>query len=159
MMKKQKNAGFSLVEVVLSMAILAIISIPLLAYFMDSMKYNTMMADKQHATTLAQEVLEDLKNQDVLLEGSGTAKTIPYLLGRGYVADASNNLGDADGTGNFIGGTVFFTVRQTRYMKSMMLWSLHNHRQQRIQKKFRKSVALMTNGICWHWKMHSMRKL
>lgn len=108
MRRKQNNAGFSLIEVILSMAILAIISIPLLSYFTESMKYNAQMADKQHATTLAQEVLEDLKNQDVLLKGSGTAKTIPYLLGRGYVADASNNLGDADGTGNFIGGTGVF---------------------------------------------------
>ena len=52
---------FSLLEVILAMAILAIISIPLLSYFTQSMKYNAMMADKQHATNLAQEVLEDLK--------------------------------------------------------------------------------------------------
>ena len=40
MKRKQNNAGFSLIEVVLSMAILAIISIPLLGYFTESMKYN-----------------------------------------------------------------------------------------------------------------------
>ena len=64
-MKRQpnNNGGFSLLEVILAMAILAIISIPLLSYFTQSMKYNAMMADKQHATNLAQEVLEDLKNQ------------------------------------------------------------------------------------------------
>ena len=50
------------------MAILAIISIPLLSYFTQSMKYNAMMADKQHATNLAQEVLEDLKNQKELAQ-------------------------------------------------------------------------------------------
>ena len=62
-MKRQpnNNGGFSLLEVILAMAILAIISIPLLSYFTQSMKYNAMMADKQHATNLAQEVLEDLK--------------------------------------------------------------------------------------------------
>ena len=59
-MKRQpnNNGGFSLLEVILAMAILAIISIPLLSYFTQSMKYNAMMADKQHATNLAQEVLE-----------------------------------------------------------------------------------------------------
>ena len=67
-MKRQpnNNGGFSLLEVILAMAILAIISIPLLSYFTQSMKYNAMMADKQHATNLAQEVLEDLKNQKEL---------------------------------------------------------------------------------------------
>ena len=50
-MKRQpnNNGGFSLLEVILAMAILAIISIPLLSYFTQSMKYNAMMADKQHA--------------------------------------------------------------------------------------------------------------
>jgi len=45
-MKRQpnNNGGFSLLEVILAMAILAIISIPLLSYFTQSMKYNAMMA-------------------------------------------------------------------------------------------------------------------
>ena len=80
MRRKQNNAGFSLIEVILSMAILAIISIPLLSYFTESMKYNAKMADKQHATTLAQEVLEDLKNQDVLVADEGTGETIKLSL-------------------------------------------------------------------------------
>ena len=47
-MKRQpnNNGGFSLLVVILAMAILAIISIPLLSYFTQSMKYNAMMADK-----------------------------------------------------------------------------------------------------------------
>lgn len=66
MKKQQNNGGFSLLEVILAMAILAILSIPLLSYFTQSMKYNAMMADKQHATNLAQEVMEDLKKQPQL---------------------------------------------------------------------------------------------
>ena len=94
MKKKQKNAGFSLVEVVLSMAILAIISIPLLAYFTDSMKYNVMMADKQHATTLAQEVAEQLKAQNKLVAKSAVAGGldtygVSYLTAAGYELDTS----------------------------------------------------------------------
>ena len=95
MKKKQKNAGFSLVEVVLSMAILAIISIPLLAYFTDSMKYNVMMADKQHATTLAQEVAEQLKAQNKLVIKSAVAGGldtygVSYLTAAGYELDTSS---------------------------------------------------------------------
>ena len=83
--KKQNNAGFSLLEVVLSMAILAILSIPLMSYFTQSMKYNAKMADKQHASVLAQEVMEDLKNQPNLVQkvnGGGYEST--YLTGRHY---------------------------------------------------------------------------
>ena len=40
MKKQQNNGGFSLLEVILAMAILAILSIPLLSYFTQSMKYN-----------------------------------------------------------------------------------------------------------------------
>ena len=55
--KKQNNDGFSLLEVVLSMAILALLSIPLMSYFTQSMKYNAQMADKQQASNVAQEVM------------------------------------------------------------------------------------------------------
>ena len=41
--KKQNNDGFSLLEVVLSMAILALLSIPLMSYFTQSMKYNAVI--------------------------------------------------------------------------------------------------------------------
>lgn len=82
MKKQQNNGGFSLLEVILAMAILAILSIPLLSYFTQSMKYNAMMADKQHATNLAQEVMEDLKKQPQLVEPvSAGGFTVPYLTG------------------------------------------------------------------------------
>ena len=57
MRRKQNNAGFSLIEVILSMAILAIISIPLLSYFTESMKYNSKISYNHHSITLSQEVL------------------------------------------------------------------------------------------------------
>ena len=79
MEKKQNNDGFSLVEVILAMAILAIISIPMLNYFVESMKYNTQMAVQQHATMLAQELCEKLKSQDQLIQMDGAYYGIPYL--------------------------------------------------------------------------------
>ena len=77
-----------MLEVILAMAILAILSIPLLSYFTQSMKYNAMTADKQHATNLAQEVMEDLKNQPATgcePDVSRAGFTVPYLTG--YVLD------------------------------------------------------------------------
>lgn len=91
-MKKQKNqralsnAGFSLLEVILSMAILAILSVPLLSYFTQSMKYNAKMADKQHASNLAQEVMENLKNQPNLVQNADASGfDVPYLEAENYV--------------------------------------------------------------------------
>lgn len=91
MKQNTDQGGFSLLEVVLAMAILAIISIPLLSYFTDSMKYNAMMADKQHATILAQDIVESLKLQQKLVKisDSGTAYGVPYLLDNKYVIDTS----------------------------------------------------------------------
>lgn len=97
---KQDQAGFSLLEVILSMAILAIISIPLLSYFTESMKYNTKMAQKQHATTLAQEVLESLKNEDKLVVDPGSGYTVPYLTNQGYVLETATSTLDARGFGS-----------------------------------------------------------
>lgn len=94
-MKKQKNqralsnAGFSLLEVILSMAILAILSIPLMSYFTQSMKYNAKMADKQHASNLAQEVMENLKNQPNLVQNvDASGFDVPYLAAENYVRDS-----------------------------------------------------------------------
>lgn len=91
-MKKQQNqralsnAGFSLLEVILSMAILAILSIPLMSYFTQSMKYNAKMADKQHASNLAQEVMENLKNQPNLVQNvDASGFDVPYLAAENYV--------------------------------------------------------------------------
>lgn len=62
-----KNAGFSLIEVILAMAILAIISIPLMNYFTDSMRYSAQTAKRQKATALAQQVTEEMKAQSRLI--------------------------------------------------------------------------------------------
>lgn len=65
---KRKDAGFSLVEIILSIAILAIISIPLLMYFSDSIKHSALMGKKQKATLLAQQVKENIETDDEFLD-------------------------------------------------------------------------------------------
>ena len=109
-MKKQQNqralsnAGFSLLEVILSMAILAILSIPLMSYFTQSMKYNAKMADKQHASNLAQEVMENLKNQPNLAQNVDVSGfDVPYLAAKNYVKTAYK---PAAPGGTATGGTV-----------------------------------------------------
>ncbi len=98
--KKCDNAGFSLLEVILSMAILTLISIPLLSYFSESLRYSALMEEEQKATILAQEITEDLKVQDnlIAIPTGESAYTAPYLVGRGYT-ETVNTL-DADGVGD-----------------------------------------------------------
>lgn len=105
--RTSENAGFSLVEVMLAMAILAILTISLLNYFGTSLAYNTKMASNQKATLLAQKVAEDLKGHGTLIQSrtesqpDGSSRdvyTIPYLLSKGYQIN-ENNL-DTAGSGN-----------------------------------------------------------
>lgn len=65
------NKGFTLIEVILSIAILSLISVPLIKYFTDSLKYSVQTREKQNATMAAQETIEFLKAQEVLMKWQG----------------------------------------------------------------------------------------
>lgn len=65
---RQDNSGFTLVELIITIAVLAVISVPLLKYFSDSMKHNVQMKEEQNAVVAAQNVLEELKVTDISLD-------------------------------------------------------------------------------------------
>ena len=96
---KRENGGFTLIEVILSMAILALISLPLLGYFTDSIRYSKLMEQKQYATVMAQETIEKLKAEEVLISevtlGEGDSATsfysVPNLLGDNVDPGATPN--------------------------------------------------------------------
>lgn len=60
--------GFTLVELILTIAILAVVTMPILNYFTDSAKHNAKSRQKQNATVAAQEVLENFKNASYSLD-------------------------------------------------------------------------------------------
>jgi|GEM_PF-2401651 len=74
-MRKMDNKGFTLVEIMLSMAILALISIPLMKYFSDSLRYAAQTEQKQKATLIAQETVEFIKSQKKIVVELDTAAT------------------------------------------------------------------------------------
>jgi prepilin-type N-terminal cleavage/methylation domain-containing protein len=62
------ESGFTLVELIITIAILAIITMPILNYFTDSAKHNAESRRKQNATVAAQDILEDFKNTSYSLD-------------------------------------------------------------------------------------------
>lgn len=62
---KKNNKGISLVEVIVSMAILAIIAVPLLSYFSSAAAYNARAKNRQTAVTLAQSIVEKCKDTNI----------------------------------------------------------------------------------------------
>ncbi len=87
----QLNKGFSLIEVILSMTIIALISVPLMSFFTQSLGYSALTAKSQESTLLAQEVMENCKSLDTLVEVSydditgDTQFSAAYLEEKGYV--------------------------------------------------------------------------
>lgn len=63
--KRNKNAGFSLVELLIAVVILAIIVIPLLHVFLSSNRINIKSRKTLRATTAAQDIMEGLKAYDI----------------------------------------------------------------------------------------------
>lgn len=63
--KLNKDAGFSLLELLIAVVILAIIVIPLLNLFLSSNKLNIKSRQTLRATTAAQDIMEGLKAYDI----------------------------------------------------------------------------------------------
>lgn len=61
---QQKREGFSLVEVIIAVAMLAIIATPILAYFTNAAVSTSRGRDTQKANMVAQSVMEEVKSCD-----------------------------------------------------------------------------------------------
>lgn len=64
----QDARGFTLIELIITIAILAVVTIPILSYFTDAAKHNANSRMKQNASVLAQDILEELKNSTYSLD-------------------------------------------------------------------------------------------
>lgn len=102
------NDGFSLLEVIISMTILALLAIPLLNYFTKSMRNSAMMAQRQNATLTAQEIIENLKAEDKLIQrteliNGNVVYQLPYLTDElGFSLKDATNFDETEGTGEIV---------------------------------------------------------
>lgn len=78
---KQNNAGFSLVEIVVAVAILAIVTIPLLKIFVTSAQLNAKSKERQQITAAAGSVMEEIKSTP-LVDLSGVSVSPYYNRGQ-----------------------------------------------------------------------------
>lgn len=113
--KLNKDAGFSLLELLIAVVILAIIVIPLLNLFLSSNRLNIKSRQTLRATTLAQDIMEGLKAYDI--EELKTQFNTPadgfYVIDdnliKGAIAEETDM--EVDGSGNPEPGIYYFSLR------------------------------------------------
>ena len=64
-MKKQDNQGFSLIELLVAVVILAVVVVPLLHGFLSSYRVNSKSKSVLRATTLAQNEMETFEKEKI----------------------------------------------------------------------------------------------
>lgn len=114
--KLNKDAGFSLLELLIAVVILAIIVIPMLNLFLSSNKLNIRSRQTLRATTLAQDIMEGLKAYDI--EELKAQFNMPaegfYVIDdnliKGAVGEETGM--EVDGSGNPSEGIYYFSLRK-----------------------------------------------
>lgn len=65
---KKNQSGFTLIEVLLSMAMLMVIVVPLLSYFSNNAKYNHRAKIHQRSITVGEKIMEEVKSFSTIRE-------------------------------------------------------------------------------------------
>ncbi|GKU32019.1 hypothetical protein CFB3_41270 [Clostridium folliculivorans] len=84
LLMKNKKKGMTLLEVIISIAILGIIIVPMSNMILTSVKTNKRGEDKQQAVYLAQQVLEAFKNVSTFEDNNGFTAQSFSLNGNAY---------------------------------------------------------------------------
>lgn len=114
--KVNKDAGFSLVELLIAVVILAIIVIPLMNLFVSSNRINIKSRQTLRATTVAQDIMEGLKAYDIeeiktqFADPASGFYVIDSRLIKGSVAEETAL--ELDPSGNPAPGLYVFSMRQ-----------------------------------------------
>ncbi|BCZ45243.1 hypothetical protein psyc5s11_13100 [Clostridium gelidum] len=92
--KCKKRSGFTLVEMIISMALFAILMTPIYSMIISSMSHNKNGAVKQTAALHGQEVFEKIKSGSVVVDGGGNITKIDDIDISTPTNEVINTLGD-----------------------------------------------------------------
>lgn len=92
-----KNSGYSLVELIVSLAILGIIAVPLSGYFIVSAWNNRLALSEMEAGRIAQSTIEQWKESDAVVPGTETKTLARYIVETTTVA-VTNNISSSGGS-------------------------------------------------------------
>ncbi len=93
----KNNKGFTLVEIIITIAILSIIIIPIYSLFLTSAKANNMSVHKLNATMIAQSYMEELKAKETIrLDGFNYTydQFIDIKQGKAFYIESINDNGN-----------------------------------------------------------------
>lgn len=121
-----KDAGFSLVELLIAVIILAIIVVPTLRLFVSSARINGKAKQSQRATTVAQDIMEGLKAYNIkeLQEQFGDPMSGFYIMDSKLIhgsieEDTAMEQADADYRGDpDAPGVYYFTLEDVKIQGS-----------------------------------------
>lgn len=110
--KKNRNGGFSLIEVLIAVVVLAIVAIPMIHLFLTSTKINVKSRETLRATTVAQDIMEGLKACDVgeLEKEFQEPETDFSLIDRKLVKGDLRDLSEDEQWGKGIDGLFYFAM-------------------------------------------------
>jgi prepilin-type N-terminal cleavage/methylation domain-containing protein len=120
--KKKNNSGFSLVELIVTVTILAIIVVPLLRAFVISAQTNAKAKERLRATDLAQNIMENMEAYGLeTLSEQVNAQKFRLLIGTtGAVADGSCELHrDSASSAYFSVATIKDTVSEFGFVNNI----------------------------------------
>lgn len=108
--RQNNNSGFSLVELLIAVTILAIIVIPLMHLFVTSTKINVKSRETLRSTTIAQDIMEGCKAYDVpeLQEQFNHPEEGFYVIDRQLIKGKLEELSEKEGGQE---GLYYFTMR------------------------------------------------
>lgn len=96
--RKLNNAGMSLVEVIVAIAILSIVILPVLHTFVSSAMYNARARSRQQTTAAAQTVLENFKAYSV----KEICKQFVHVEGKNFIVNGTTTTAVVDPATNSI---------------------------------------------------------
>ena len=105
-MAKTNNKGFSLVEVIIAVAIFAILIIPLTTQLISAVKTNKKTTQKQYAVEMAEELMESFKvcelNDTIMISNGDASSTTQYEFTKSATSETK--------TVTLPGGSVDYTI-------------------------------------------------